>query len=703
MKDTYVNAKLVSPDLLRLVVFSSLPWEKVTPVLYQDGIPGKKLTALRTNSLSSIAIIDYRLDGPLELGHSYFLVMPQYGAIPVDVTEATTFPGFDQKFFYPGNDLGATCTKTHTDFAIWAPLASAVAVCYRLDPSEPFTTIACTRCDHGVYRAYAKGDLHGAQYHYRITNSEVMVKVTDPYAKGSTLNGEESVVVDFSRLQVDFKRECLPVMNSYCDAIVYEGHVRDLTIDPHSTIVNKGTFKGLIEKGRTTPEGHPFGFDYIKQLGITHLQLLPIYDYKTVDESNPQSGYNWGYDPAQYFVPEGSYASVLDDPFSRIKDCKEMVAAFHEAGIRIVMDVVYNHVYEYQSSVFEKVVPNYYFRHRANGKMASTSGCGNDLASERPMVRKMIFDACKFWIDEYGIDGFRFDLMGIIDCKTLNMIRDYAKKVDPSFILYGEGWNMGGEVKEPLGHMGNYQLLPDYGFFNDFYRESLKAYAVEDYGAKNNFKYVQTGSCIHFIHDPKFLNANQTINYVECHDNATFFDYLSQRRPDLNEADKLSIVEMANHAVLYSFGIPFLHAGQEIGASKWGHENTYNMGDGYNRFSARLLDERYPMVERLKQAIAVRKKSSFLRIYDPRVIEQAIDVSDLDEAINLAFVDKNLIAPSEEVHVFVNPSYRSLTYWCASNQTPVTISGTKQVALQEGAPQIGLPGRMTTMTKVVKK
>ena len=698
MKDTYVNAKLVSPDLLRLVVFSSLPWEKLDPVLVKDGIPGKKLSAIRTNTLSSIAIVDYRLDGPLELGHSYFLVMPQYGSIPVDVSEATSFPGFDAKYYYPGNDLGAVYHKNHTDFALWAPLASKVVVSYRKDDTEEWTTVSMTRCDHGVYRATVKGDCHLFHYHYFVTNSELLVRVTDPYAKASTANGEDSVVCDFSRLKTNFKRECLPVMNSPCDAIIYEGHVRDLTIDPHTTILNKGTFKGLSEKGRVSEGGHPVGFDYIVGLGITHLQLLPIYDYKTVDETNPQSGYNWGYDPAQYFVPEGSYASVLDDPLSRIKDCQEMVANFHEKGIRIVMDVVFNHVFEYQNSVFEKVVPNFYFRHRGNGRLANTSGCGNDLASERPMVRKLIVDACKWWIDEYGIDGFRFDLMGIIDVKTLNQIKDYALSHDPNFILYGEGWNMGGEVKEPLGHMGNYLLLPDFGFFNDFYRETLKNYAVEDYGAKNNFKFVYLGSCVDFIHPPKFLNANQTINYVECHDNATFFDFLSQRRGDLSVEERLHIVRMVNQAIIFSFGIPFIHAGQEIGASKWGEDNTYNKGDGYNRFPARLLDERYDMVESLKKAIAIRKRSSFMRIYDPRVISQAVDVSDLDEAVHVNYLDQNLIAPSKELHLFINPSYRSLTYWPSSFQEEVVTSSEK-LNINDGALQFSLPHRSTIISK----
>ncbi len=702
MRDTYCNAKLISPDMVRLVIFSSIPWEKLDPMIQKDGVNEPKPTIARTSTLGSLVMTDLRLHEPLELGHSYNVVTAQYGAIPIDVTEATNFPNFDTDFYYKGNDLGFTYDRHHTDFAIWAPLASKVILVYRQKEEDPWSMKEMVRCDHGVYKTRVEGDCHLTHYHFLVTNNEVTVKATDPYAKASNENGQESVVVDFSKLKTHTRRDHLPVMNSYCDAIIYEGHVRDLTIDPHTDIRHKGRFLGLVEKGRKTEAGNPAGFDYIKSLGITHIQLLPIYDYKTVDESNPSSGYNWGYDPAQYFVPEGSYASVLNDPLSRIRDCKAMVSSFHEAGIRVVMDVVYNHVYEYQNHVLEKVVPNYYFRHRGNGKMASTSGCGNDLASERPMVRKMIVDCCRHWIEEYFVDGFRFDLMGIIDVKTLNEIKTMAKALNPSFILYGEGWNMGGEVNEPLGNMGNYKLFPDYAHFNDFYRETLKAYAVEDFGAKNNFKFVSTGSCLDFICQPKFDNANQTINYVECHDNATFYDYLSQRRSDLSEADKLNIVEAANAAILLSFGIPFFHAGQEIGASKWGDENTYNKGDGYNKFSYRLLDERYGMVERFRKVIDFRRKAQYLRVYDPRIINQAIDVSEVDEAVHLSFVDKNLIAPEEEIHFFLNPSFKSKTYWAPSPLNKVLVTGNNDMDNQDPH-AVMIPPRSVVVAKGIKE
>ena len=696
MKDTYLNAKLVEPDLLRLVVFSSLPWERIEPCLIIDEVPGKKMRPTRLNTLSTLAIADFRLEKPLELGHSYFFSMPQYGSIPVDVSEATHFPGFDEQFYYGEDDLGATYTAKATTFALWAPLASHVTLAYRDKKSEAFTLVLMKRESRGVYRVSLKGDHEGAEYHYMVTNSEITRKATDPYAKASTLNGEESVVVDFAKLKGHFHRDHLPIMDSYSQAIIYETHVRDMTIAPDTDIVHKGQFLGLTEKGRKTKGGHPAGIDHIASLGVTHVQLLPIYDYKTVDERNPDSGYNWGYDPAQYFVPEGSYASVLNDPLSRIKDCKAMIAAFHREGIRVVMDVVYNHVYEYETSVFEAVVPNYYFRHKPSGKMANTSGCGDDLASERPMVRKLIVDACRHWIEEYGVDGFRFDLMGIIDVETLKQISAMALAHDKSFILYGEGWNMGGDVKAPLGHMGNYRSLPEFAFFNDYYRESFKRLFCEDRAVVGDCKNLLCGSCVDFIVGAKFLNANQTVNYVECHDNATFYDHLSQRRADLDEKTKLSIVLAANLAIVSSLGIPFIHMGQEIGQSKEGEDNTYNKGDRYNRFNYAQLDERYAMVEALAKAIKARKSLRPLQIFDPRVIFPSINIYDVWEVIRASMNNPNLIAPRKSIDLFLNPSCRD--YHCPVDPGTKVIYGTGEITEADEQCEIFVPAHSLTCT-----
>lgn len=664
MKDTFVVARLVQADLIRLVIFSALPYEKFDTHLITDRLKDEKILPSRIASNPGVMILDYHLKEQLPLGHSYCLSIASYGLIPVDVSEATTFPSFDEKYDYNGDDLGANCTDKGCEFVVWAPLASSVILKVHKAGEKRWHYRIMEREEKGIFRLALSGDYHGAYYHFLVTNSEVTVDATDPYAKASSPNGEDSVAVNFSRLpQVAFHEEALPVLNSYTDAIIYEGSVRDLTIDRHSDIVHKGTFTGLVEKGRKTMGGNPAGIDYIKSLGITHLQLLPIYDFKTVDELHPELSYNWGYDPAQYFCPEGSYSVDVSDPFSRLNEARMMVSAFHNEGIRIVMDVVFNHVYEYLFSSFEKIVPNYYFRRKANGRMANTSYCGDDVASERPMMRKLIVEAAKWWIDFYHVDGFRFDLMGILDVVTLKEISSYALKKNPSFILYGEGWNMGGEVSVPLGTMDNDKLLPEYGFFNDKYREAAKRYLTGDSSSEDAFKYACISSSLEYGSEKaRFLNANQSINYVECHDNATFFDFVSSSRNELSSEEKLAICKMGLASVLFSFGIPFIHAGQEIGQSKFGKDNTYNLPDVYNKFSYRLLDERKAMYDYFRSLVSLRKRWRFLHVYDPRVIAPMVDLADDGGLLLIKITDKNEVAPYEEVDFLLNPTSENLTH-----------------------------------------
>lgn len=624
MKDTYFHAKLISFEKIRLICFSSFPFD---PHRYEFRCEGKKILVSleRLNSVSGISIADFALPSPLKLGHEYTVLIPGFGTIPVDVDDASTFPEFDSLYSCPEEELGASYSPERTLFSLWAPLASACFLKARFKNEERWRIYPMKRGEKGVYRISLEGDQDGLIYLYCIRNSGLESEVTDLYAKASLPNGEASVVLDFARLSIPLHRECVkPRLQS--QAVIYEGSVRDLTIDPHTDIANKGKFLGLIEKGRRTEAGNPAGFDYLLSLGFTHLQLLPLYDFKTVDERNPSRSYNWGYDPAQYFVPEGSYCSDVEDPSSRIKELKRMVAGFHEEGIGIVMDVVYNHVYGFEDSPFQKTVPNYYFRRRGNGSMANTSGCGDDFASERPMARSLILSCCKHWIEEYGVDGFRFDLMGILDAETLLQIQKMAKGINPSFLLYGEGWNMGGEVACPLGRMENYASLPEYGFFNDFFRETAKFYFSGRESLLQKAQYCFASSSVPFHERARFLSAGQSLNYVECHDNSTYFDFLSEVRPDFTEEEKLDACLAASAFVLLSFGVPFLHSGQEIGASKWGEGNTYNKGDSYNKFPYRLLDERKEMAEKVASFLSFRKEHPEFSLSDPKDIEKALDL-----------------------------------------------------------------------------
>lgn len=470
-------------------------------------------------------------------------------------------------------------------------------------------------------------------------------------------------------------------MNSYLDAIIYEGHVRDLTIDQNTNIVNKGKFLGLIEEGRTNKDGLPVGFDYIKSLGITHLQLLPIYDYATVDEEHPDKSYNWGYDPIQYFVPEGSFASDVKDPASRIKDLLALVSHFHKNKMRIVMDVVFNHVYEHQHSSLEATVPNYYFRRTTDGVYFNSSGCGNDLATERKMARKLIIDVCKWWATYYHVDGFRFDLMGIIDADTINELKSTILSFRPGFMFYGEGWNMMSGYNLVLANADNAHHVQFVSFFNDFYRDAVIGnisgkywgYALNSNEQHESFKEAITGSSFNLIGRSRFSHVSCSLNFIECHDNHTLYDKVKILRPELSEKDRLLRVSFANSIVLYSLGIPFFHAGQEIGLSKKGEGNTYNAGDALNHFDYSLLKERSFMVDAFKEAVKERKKIRYFHEVDMSAIDRNASIYDLDNN-GILFALKSRYGKDKahkNINIFINPSDKAICYNKKDNTTLV--------------------------------
>ncbi len=673
MKESFANAKLFKRDVIRLFVFTTTPRDKSNIILLIDDEKKIILNETKQTSMQYMYFFEFKLKENLELGHKYNIVIPHFGMVPLDVSDITQLDGFDDEFYYAGNDLGVTYHESFSEFVLWAPLASSVYL--KITKEEKVYYHLLTREEKGIYRLKLDGDYKNSRYTYFVCNNGNTVEVSDPYAKGSTQNGKESVVVDFDSLKINMNEDKLPLFQKYTDAIIYEGHVRDLTIDPNTNIVNKGRFKGLVEENRTTKNGFPVGRDYIKNLGVTHLQLLPIYDYKTVDETNPSASYNWGYDPSQYFAVEGSYASDLTDPLSRIKDLKELVSEYHKDGVRIIMDVVFNHVYESEFSVFEKIVPNYYFRIKNNGKLSNVSGCGNDVHTQRKMIRKLIVDACVFFVETYSIDGFRFDLMGMIDIETIKEVYTKCKALKKDFMMYGEGWNMSGEISPNLlANMESYEQIPNIGFFNDTFRDVVKGPSFKDrlldwgYGLGSTslnqiFKFVFVGSSFDFIYPKKFLSPNQTINYVECHDNGTLFDKIDAARSDLTLDTKLQIVRLINAIVGFAIGVPFYHAGQEIGMSKKGHDNTYNSGDELNYFNYELAEERKSMVSFFKQLIRLRKFAKLLRDDTLGVIDTNIDIEDLNGG-GILFKykairdDVNL----EKIFLFINPTSETVYY-----------------------------------------
>lgn len=670
MKDTYICARLVEKDLIRFVSLSDFSFINTDFFLVIDNDKYQKINLTRHVSTPNHSFLEFRLPKSLELGHSYFVYVSSIGKFPLDVSEATSFPSFDKDYYYDG-ELGAIYSKGKTTWKLWAPLASNVSLI--LVNGEEKTYHKMNRGEKGVYSLTLEGDYNLRKYLYSVTNNEISTTTIDPYALSSSANAKESVVIDKNDLKRDLKKGKLPKIEKN-EEVIYEANVRDLTIDIHSTIKFKGLYKGLTEKGARSKGGNPVGIDYLTYLGVTHLQLQPLNDFGSVDETKPFEQYNWGYDPTQYFVPEGSYSLNPDDPLSRIKELQEMIECLHEAGIRVVLDVVFNHVYEYLKSSFEKVVPNYCFRKDFSGRLSNSSGCGDDFASEKPMIRRLIVDACAFWADFYQIDGLRFDLMGLIDVETIRMVEEKTKKIDPNFIIYGEGWDMFIPSKAVGTNMNNAFFVPNIGFFNDFYRESVKSYCAGDVSKKDAFIFSFLGSSHNWgFNGAKFGAANQSINYVECHDNAAYYDFLSKYF-SYSDDEKLEIVKFALSCVIFSFGTPFIHMGQEIAQSKFMNENTYNAGDIYNKLSDNLLDERFEMSQYCRGAISTRKELKFFSETNPNNIAKLIDFDYFGDGLRVK-VNYSLLQGEEKYDFLFNPTNDSLTYSFEEGKTILFTSG----------------------------
>jgi pullulanase len=577
------------------------------------------LTFIKEEKTTGFYTYQFRFKDPFTLGHSYGLVIEHIGTIPIHVDALMQADTFDKEFDASKEHLGYRYQKDKTLFQVWAPIASMVDLIFYDVNGHKIQVYSMKRKPNGVYHVEVKGNHDGQHYRYGIVNHGQYQESIDPYSFGLSQNSVDSVVINLEDLKIPMNDASLPKLKDYQDAIIYEAHVRDLSSDTSISFTHPRTFLGAIEKNKKTKLKHAVGFDYLTSLGITHLQLLPVTDYRSVNEFNVAQSYNWGYDPYHYFSLEGSFASTPKDPRSRIQDFMKLVSQFHQAGIRINIDVVYNHVYDYQHSPFEKIVPGYYFRKHPNGQMSNGSYCGNDLATEKPMVRHLIVQAATFTVSTYHVDGFRFDLMGIIDRETLYQIQHKVRKIKPDFMLYGEGWNMPTYLpQEQKGITENSHLLPDFAFFNDLFRNTLKGgnndhdlnvpgFATGNLDAGQNLPSLLLGSYLTHLGPTKVSHPSQSINYVECHDNNTFFDKLMGCQANEGEMFHLRRIIFANSLILFSNGIPFFHMAQEVGGSKNGDHNSFQSGDKVNQFEYRLLDERPWMVKAFQDLIQLRK------------------------------------------------------------------------------------------------
>lgn len=548
-----------------------------------------------------------------------------------------------QKFdyeVYTGNDLGAVYSPKMTRFKVWAPEAESVKLnLYKQGEGDNLIDQhIMKKSANGTYVFEKQGDCNGIYYTYTVVNHGEEQEAVDPYTKAAGVNGQRGMVINLAKTNPQgFEMDGYRNPEHITDAIIYEGSVRDFTMDESSGVFHNGKFLGLTEANTTNHFGEATALDYISGLGVTHVQILPAFDFETVDEKNQKAQYNWGYDPDNYNVPEGSYAVSPYDGAVRIQEMKQMVLALHSRGIGVIMDVVFNHTYRRDDSNLQKIVPGYYYRSDETG-YTNGSGCGNEVVSDRPMVQKLIVDSLIYWAKEYHIDGFRFDLMGVLDIDTMNVIAERLKEIRPDVYLYGEGWNGGPSslAEEKRAFKASAKKMPGIGMFNDDIRDTIKGSVFYDdhlgfvnggTHLENALRYGITGAVAHpqvdydaYGSKPWAKEPGQSINYVSCHDNYTLWDKLSVSCPEASEEKKKAMNRLCAAIVFTSQGVPFIQAGEEFLRSKplpekkGFAENSYNMPDAVNSIKWDNIHEYPDMIAYYKGLMALRKAHPVFRM-----------------------------------------------------------------------------------------
>ena len=538
---------------------------------------------------------------------------------------------FEARFTYHGNDLGAFWSEEKTAFRVWAPTAQAVSILfYRAGNGGEVLTRQQMHPDvNGTWYAQRVGDLKGLYYTYLVNVDGRETEACDPSARAVGVIGQRAMILDETDTQPEgWDEDTNPFTGKgITDAVLYELHIRDLSMHRSSHIRNKGKFLGLTETGRKTRGGNPAGLDHIRSLGVTHIHLLPVYDYGYTDEASSRPQYNWGYDPENFNVPEGSYATNPFDGSVRVKEMKQMVKAVHDAGMGVVMDVVYNHVYDAGRFPFNQIVPGYFSRIDENGCYSNGSCCGNDTASERSMVRKYIVDSVNYWADAYHIDGFRFDLMGLLDTETMNEIVRTVHSRHPNVIFYGEGWQMETQTVRPgveLAVQSNSPKMPGVSFFSDTIRDLLRGSIFDSHAPG----FVSGAVCDKSVLNACFMGMpgwaaqpEQCVNYVSCHDNNTLFDRIVLAAPDASREDQVKMNRLAAAFTILSQGTPFMMAGEELLRTKPGKKggfesNSYKSPDSVNSIKWDTLkqEEYQTTLNYYKGLIAFRKAHPGLRL-----------------------------------------------------------------------------------------
>ena len=590
----------------------------------------------------------------VRIGTAYTIDHPVYGLQESDLGSLWDLQTFNDQYYYSGNDLGNTYSSAHTDFRVWAPTADSVDLVTYASATTPAADGVVYPMDQDVKGTWVKrleGNQDGTIYVYRAHFAAKVNETIDPYARTVTINGDRGVVVDLDSTDpagwaASTRPDNMGTTGNPTDAVLYELHVRDLSIDATSNIpsAHKGKYKAFTYLGTKYTKGKAStltGLSAIKDLGVTHIELLPVYDFGSVDETGAGNQFNWGYDPKNYNVPEGSYSTNAADPKARVRELKEAILTMHNNGLRVNMDVVYNHVQDSTNFAFEKLVPGYWYRRDATGTKTSGSGCGNDTATEHPMVSKFIQDSVKYWATEYKMDGFRFDLMGLIDISTMNKIRTQLNGIDPTIIMLGEGWDMGTLPQNIRATQQNSSKIPGIGTFNAIIRDGMKGSVWDENalgwasGRYGDFASVQSG----IVGNAPFpglagawiggIEPGQTVNYIESHDNTTLADRLRKSMGmNVPMATIAKVSKLATGMLFVSQGVPFIHAGQEFLRTKNFNHNSYNSTDAVNSLKWNQRITYASNVSYLKGLLAMRKAHKAFRIPEADSIVENLEFLD---------------------------------------------------------------------------
>jgi len=569
----------------------------------------------------------------------------------------------DEAFHYNGDDLGANYSSDKTTFKVWSPVSSKASVLLfnNYSDEKPYKTVPMSKTDNGVWEATIKGDLKGKYYLYEFVSYGETRRTIDVYSTALAINSTKSAIVDLNDTDpVGWNNDVRPILKNIEDSIVYEIHVKDFTIDESSGVPEqyRGKYLGLTVDNTQSPSGVKTGLSHLKELGVTHAHIMPIQDAGSLDETKFEEQYGWGYDPLVYNVPEGIYSTDPYDPLKRINEVKTVVKTFHENDIRVVMDVVYNHTFQVgKNSPFDQTVPYFYYRTDQVGKYTNGSGVGNEIATERFMVRKYIVDSLKYWVNEYHVDGFRFDLLGLFDKETVKTISDELHAILPDVLLYGEPWTGGGPITFGKGDQKGLELA----VFNDDVRDSIrgsvfdaasKGFGLGAPGQQTKIKRGIVGSIEYnstirsWAQDPQ-----ETINYVSNHDNNTLWDKNAlalgvkpwEEEIDLQTLNTLKDSQKFSNAMILTMqGIPFLHGGVDFARTKNGNDNSYNILEP-NIINWNRKNEFYDVFDYYKGLIELRKTHPAFRMTNSEDIIDYIEFFELPREFRktVAFIIKD--------------------------------------------------------------